>query len=304
MTIFQPSPVADNVAAALQLTQGARPLTHSSLTPSTSRFVLPPPPPNTKLNTGLAKSTVPKKFRVIDHPGHRRLADGLRALLEKEVRGGKRVAVVFVVDGSKAGRDKEVGAVVEYVPSSCPPALASDAQVSSLTEAHPFARLLSSLLPLLPYTAPPAPTPLLLLSTKLDLLPSVQARSLAVPKLHTALTRELNARRQALSAEGARVTTLGDDDDDDAGSGAAQAEEVLRQFGGGVEGKWRWEDWKGVAWAGGWVGAPTSTAAQPKKKPAVVLEATAEGAVEDKGERDVAAEDGLAELKEWLWMLK
>jgi hypothetical protein len=98
-----------------QLTQGARPLTHSSLTPSSSRFVLPPPLPNTKLNTGLAKSTVPKKFRVIDHPGHRRLAGGLRALLEKEVRGGKRVAVVFVVDGSKAGRDKEIGAVVECV---------------------------------------------------------------------------------------------------------------------------------------------------------------------------------------------
>jgi hypothetical protein len=163
--------------------------------------------------------------------------------------------------------------------------------------------LISSLLPLLPYTAPPAPTPLLLLSTKLDLLPSVQARSLAVPKLHTALTRELNARRQALSAEGARVTTLGDDDDE-AGSGAAEAEEILRQFGGGVEGKWRWEDWKGVAWAGGWVGAPAASATSQGKKKAAVLEATAEGAVEDKGERDVAAEDGLAELKEWLWMLK
>lgn len=217
-------------------------------------------------------------------------------MLEKEVRGGKRVAVVFVVDGSKAGRDKEIGAIVECVPFALPSAFVRQ----SLT--WPLSCIgCSSLLPLLPYTTPPTPTPLLLLSTKLDLLPSVQARSLAVPKLHTALTRELNARRQALSSEGARVTTLGDDDE--SGSGAAEAEEILRGFGGGVEGKWRWEDWKGVAWAGGWVGAPTAALGQPKKK-ATVLEATAEGAVENKGEQEVAAEDGLAELKEWLWMLK
>lgn len=205
---------------------------------------------------------------------------------------------MFVVDGSKAGRDKDVGVVVE-----CVVPLLSPSKRGLLTAVLPcsFASG-SSLLPLLPYAAPPTPTPLLLLSTKLDLLPSAQARSLAVPKLHTALTRELNARRAALAGEGARVTALGDEE----GAEGAQeeAEEILRGFGGGVGGKWRWEDWKGVAWAGGWVGAGSSAAASTKK---VVLEAKADGTVEEKPSApsgEEPEEDGLAELKEWLWMLK
>lgn len=205
---------------------------------------------------------------------------------------------MFVVDGS--ARDKEIGSVVECVLSHlsffC--ALSLSFARSEVLIQTAFDRIAtSSLLPLLPFTTPPTPTPILLLSSKLDLLPSPSSRSLAVPKLHTSLTRELNARRSALAAEGARVTELGDDE----GEAGEEVEEVLRSMGGGVDGKWRWEDWKGVAWAGGFVGAPTPAKGGKKK----VLEVKHEdGEVLEKEVESEQMEDGLGELKEWLWNLK
>lgn len=79
-------------------------------------------------------------------------------------------------------------------------------------------------------------------------------------------------------------------------------EEVLK--GGG---KWRWEDWKGVGWAGGWVGKAGSG---EQKKGSSAWNVASEEKEGERGEGEKKKggkdeeEDGLGELKEWLWHLK
>lgn len=164
----------------------------------------------------------------------------------------------------------------------------------------------SLLLPLLPLTLPLHPLPLLLLTTKQDLLPT-QTRSLSIPRLHTALTRELNARRASASQSSSGKIELLEDDQIPASGGSKKSvgavldegvEEVLK--GGG---KWRWEDWKGVGWAGGWVG---KAGEQQTKKSSAWSAAEEEQEKEGEGEKTKVKkeEDGLGELKEWLWNLK
>lgn len=94
------------------------PPTHASLVPSTSHLLLPPPQ-HLSAATNNKVGPPPRKYKIIDYPGHPRLAQGLKELVIKEiVKGGGSVggtnggvAVVFVVDGS--GREKDVGGVVE-----------------------------------------------------------------------------------------------------------------------------------------------------------------------------------------------
>lgn len=102
-----------------------------------------------------------------------------------------------------------------------------------------------------------------------------------MPRLHTSLTRELNARKTAAATQSGKIELLEDD-----GEVIAVDDEVLRRN----EGKWRWEDWKGISWAGGWTGkAPLA----PQLKDAA---APANASPSD--------EDGLGELQEWLWNLE
>ncbi|KAL7411014.1 hypothetical protein BDY24DRAFT_397382 [Mrakia frigida] len=103
-----------------QLTHSTHPPTTASLLPSTTHFLLPPP----SYLAGQTYNKVgppPRKLKIIDYPGHPRLAQGLKELIVTEIvkgggsvsEGGKKggVSVVFVVDGS--GREKDVGGVVE-----------------------------------------------------------------------------------------------------------------------------------------------------------------------------------------------
>lgn len=167
-------------------------------------------------------------------------------------------------------------------------------------------RFRSLLLPLLPLTLPPNPLPLLLLTSKQDLLPN-QTRSLSIPRLHTALTRELNARRASASQSSAGKIELLDEDQITGSKksvGVVLDEGVEEVLKGG--GKWRWEDWKGVGWAGGWVG--NRKGGEGEKKSSSAWMATEKEEVK-KNEKVVAGEgekkeDGLGELKEWLWNLK
>lgn len=104
----------------LKLTHSTHPPTTASLLPSTTHFLLPPP----SYLAGQTYNKVgppPRKLKIIDYPGHPRLAQGLKELIVTEIvkgggsvsEGGKKggVSVVFVVDGS--GREKDVGGVVE-----------------------------------------------------------------------------------------------------------------------------------------------------------------------------------------------
>ena len=65
-------------------------------------------------------------------------------------------------------------------------------------------------------------------------------------------------------------------------------------------GKWRWEDWKGVGWAGGWVGEGS------KEKKGSAWTATEDEEMKEGRKEKVKTveEDGMGELKEWMWNLK
>ncbi|CED83644.1 Signal recognition particle receptor, beta subunit (small G protein superfamily) [Phaffia rhodozyma] len=287
-------PGSGKTSVFAELAHGSRPATHSSLKPSTSHFILAPPKTSSSSSstTGTKNKAQARKFKIIDYPGHPRLAQGLQDLLSREIRGKKRVAVVFVVDGAQSGREKEIGSVVD------------------------------ALLPILPHTLPPSPTPVLLLSTKLDLVPNSTTRSLAVPRLHTSLTRELNARKSALGSTSGKIDLL-ETDQDASGSASAggsggdggieqreSVEEVLRM--GAPGSKWRWEDWKGISWAGGWTGKPVGVGlgrpavgvGKEKEKASIVDVEDEEQDKEEKKKTKPDGEDGLQELKQWLWNLK
>lgn len=132
-----------------------------------------------------------------------------------------------------------------------------------------------------------------------------------MPRLHTSLTRELNARRSAalaassVSSGGGKIELLDGDDESttkEASTSSLEVEEILTR--GGAGGKWRWEDWKGVSWAGGWVGKVGE--GKEKKRTVVKQEGGIESAAPlgEKDGEEIVHEDGLGELKEWLMALK